>query len=424
MIIYYILVVLASLLFSAFFSGVEIAFVTSNKLKIELDKKKGLLSGKILSRFINNPSNFIASMLVGNNISLVLFGIFMPKLLEPYIFNALPAQYNGETSVFVVQTIIATLIILLFAEFLPKILFRINANKILIFFSSFILFFYILLYPFTHIIIKFSNFIFAKILKVNIRFQKQVFSPIDVDLYIEEFSQHPTNETDVKNEMQIFQNARDLPHIKLRECMVPRPEIIAIEESESIADLKEDFIQSGVSKILVYSDNIDNVIGYVHVYDMFKAPVSIKSVLRPILIVPESMTADKLLEVFTKQNRSIALVVDEFGGTSGLITIEDLVEEIFGEINDEYDVDELAEKKISETEFVFSARLEIDYLNEKYSLNLPKSDEYETLAGLIISHYESIPEKGSRIEIPSFVFIISEVSENRIEHVHLKIENK
>jgi len=414
-------VIVFSLIFSAFFSGTEIAFVTSNKLKIELDRKRGLLSGKVLSRFVNSPSSFVAAMLVGNNIALVFFGIFSVKILEPYISLFLPTAYYSATTVMIIQTIISTIVILFFAEFLPKVLFRINANKILNFFSVFTLIIYVLLYPITAITISLSNFFLSKFLKVNLKTEKQVFSPIDIDLYLEEFNKHSANYLDIKNEVQIFQNARDLPNIKIRECMIPRPEIIAVEKDEEIAILIDKFINDGTSKILVYDENIDNIVGYVHVYDMFKTPKDIKSVIRPIIIVPETMTADKLLEMFIKQNKSIAVVVDEFGGTSGMLTIEDLIEEIFGEINDEYDTDELIEKKISENEFIFSGRLEIDYINKKFNLNLPKSDEYETLAGLIISYYESIPEKESEINISPFLFKIMEVSDTRIEQVNLKI---
>ena len=416
-----VLIIVISLIFCAFFSGTEIAFVTSNKLKIELDRKRGLLSGKVLSRFVNSPSSFIAAMLVGNNVALVIFGIFAAKVLEPYIGLLLTPVYYSGTSVMIIQTIISTLVILFFAEFLPKVLFRINANKILNFFSIFTLAVYILLYPITSIAINISNFILSKFFKVNLKAQKQVFSPIDIDLYLEEFNKHSTHYSDIKNEVQIFQNARDLPNIKLRECMIPRPEITAVENDIEIATLIDKFINNGPSKILVYEETIDNIIGYVHVYDMFKAPKDIKSVVRPIIIVPESMTADKLLGMFIKQNKSIAVVVDEFGGTSGMLTIEDLVEEIFGEINDEYDTDELIEKKISDNEYTFSGRLEIDYINEKFNLNLPKSDAYETLAGLIISYYESIPEKDIEINVYPFLFKIIEVSDTKIEQVNLKI---
>ncbi len=416
-----ILIIIISIIFSAFFSGIEIAFVTANKLRIELERKRGLLSGKILSRFVNKPSNFIASVLVGNNIALVFYGIFMAQLLESFLFSFFSATYYSESSAFIFQTIISTLLILLLAEFLPKILFRINPNKILNFFSVLIMTVYLLLYPITIIIIKISNFIISQILRVNLTVQKQVFSPIDLEQYLEEFTNHAQSMNEIQNEVQIFQNARDLPNIKIRECMIPRPEIIAVESNDSINFLNTKFIENALSKILVYDEHIDNVIGYVHVYDMFKKPLAIKSILRPILIVPESMTADKLLEMFTKQNKSIAVVVDEFGGTSGMLTIEDLIEEIFGEIDDEYDIEELTEIKISENEYIFSARIEIDYINEKYNLNLPEADDYETLAGLIISYCESIPEKDSEIIVNPFVFKIMDVSDTRIEQVRLKI---
>jgi len=417
-----IIIVIISVIFSAFFSGVEIAFVTANKLRIELERKRGLLSGKILSIFVGKPSNFIASVLVGNNIALVFYGVFIVKLLEPFIISFLPDEYYSESSLFIIQTIISTVLILLLAEFLPKVLFRINPNSILNFFSVIVMTVYILLYPITIIVIKISDFILKKIFKVNIKSQKQVFSPIDLDLYLEEFTNHAQSVDEIKNEVQIFQNARDLPNIKIRECMIPRPEIVGVEANDDISILKTKFIENALSKILVYDEHIDNVIGYVHVYDMFKMPLTVKSILRPILIVPESMTADKLLEMFTKQNKSIAVVVDEFGGTSGMLTIEDLIEEIFGEIEDEYDVEELTEIQISENEFVFSGRIEIDYINKKYNLNLPEADDYETLAGLIISYCESIPEKDSEIVVSPFLFKIIDVSETRIEQVGLIIK--
>lgn len=420
----YWIIIVVTLLFSAFFSGIEIAFISSNKLKIELDRRRGVLSGKILTRFVQAPSAFIAMVLVGNNIALVIYGIFMAKTLEPALIYYFPSVQNSETVILIIQTTISTFIILLTAEFLPKIIFRNYANRILNFFSVLTFIVYIALYPATFIIIKISQFIVKTILRLDISVHKQVFSLIDIDHYIAEFTQHSAKDSLIKNEVQIFQNARDLPHIKLRECMIPRPEIIATEINDDVTLLRHKFIESGLSKILIYDDNIDNIVGYIHTYDIFRNPVSIKSVLRPILIVPESMTADKLLATFIKQNKSIAVVVDEFGGTSGILTIEDLVEEIFGEIEDEYDMDELTDKKISENEYLFSGRMEIDFINEKYNLNLPTGDDYETLAGLIISHYESIPEKGSRISIPPFEFTTIAVSKTKIEQVNLKINNE
>lgn len=416
-----ITVIVISLIFSAFFSGTEIAYITANKLRIELDRKRGLLSGKILSRLVKNPSGFVAGVLVGNTIALVIFGIFSASLIEPLVTAHFTFISNSVGAIMLVQIVISTFFILIFAEFLPKIIFRVNPNSKLNFFSVFILFMYIILYPITFLVMGISNFFLSRVLKIPVSNPRQVFSPIDIDTYLEDFTQHSQHDSDIQSEVQIFQNARDLRNMRIRECMVPRPEIIAVDDTDSTELLKNDFIQHSLSKILIYNDTIDNITGYVHVHDMFKKPASIKSVLRPILFVPETMMADTLLGMFIKQNRSIAVVVDEFGGTSGLITLEDLVEEIFGEINDEYDIEELTEKKVSEDEYIFSGRLEIDYINEKYNLNLPEGNEYETLAGLIIHNHESIPEKGSEIQIPPFSFIIAEVSETKIEQVILKI---
>ncbi|MDD3876985.1 MAG: hemolysin family protein [Bacteroidales bacterium] len=422
--IFTVTIIFIALIFSALFSGTEMAFVSAHKLRIELDKKKGLLSGKILARFLKRPSFFIASVLVGNNIALVIYGIYMSLLLNPVLVRVIPETYNNSTVLLISQTIISTLIILFLAEFLPKNLFRINPNSILNFFSVLIYIIYILLYPLTFIIIRISNFFIVYVFRFKLDDQRYVFSPSEIDMYLKEFSEQQNKEDDALiNEMQIFQNARELPNIKVRECMIPRPEIIAVDENTHVSDLKNEFVEQGLSKIVIYSGGIDNIIGYIHVFDMFKSPKKIKPIIRPILIVPESMTADILLKTFIDENKSIAVVVDEFGGTSGIITIEDVVEEIFGEINDEYDVQEFEEKKISDNEYVFSGRIEIDYINDKYKLDIPVSDEYETLAGFIINKYESIPQKNEQIYIDNFLFVISEVSETKIEQVVMKIIN-
>jgi len=418
-----VIVIIATLLLSAFFSGTEMAFVTANKLRVELDKKKGLLTGKILSIFYQKTSFFIASILVGNNIALVVYGIFMAALSEPFISRYLPVSHQNDISILFIQTIIATFVILFTAEFIPKNLFRLRPNNILSFFAVIILFFYILLYPITYIAIKASDIIIVHLLGIKSEDNKYVFSPVDVDNYLRDFAQHENINLNIKSDIQIFQNARDLPNIKIRECMVPRPEIIAIEKNDSINNLKHKFIDNGLSKILVFDSSIDNIIGYVHNFDMFSKPKSVKAILRPVIIVPESMTADVLLKTFIEDNKHIAVVVDEFGGTSGMVTIEDVVEEIFGEINDEYDDEEFVEHKASDKEFHFSGRIEIDFINEKYNLDLPVADEYETLAGLIIYHHKSIPNRGEEIKMPPFTFIISEVSDTKIEQVILKIDH-
>ncbi len=414
--------IITTLLLSAFFSGMEIAFISSNKLKIEVDKSKGMFSARILSDFTKTPSKFIGALLLGNNIALVIYGIAMAKLLEPVIINILPLHLSTEFVILIIQTIISTLIILLIAEFIPKALFRIYPNKILNFFAIPVKLFYLIFYPVIYVFIGFSEFVLKKLFRIKFTYEKYNFSPIDLDEYVKEFIPADDSESELNQEIQMFQNAIDFRNVKLRECMIPRTEIIALNENESIEILKQNFIDTGHSKILIYKESIDDIIGYTHSYDMFKNPTSIKSILKSVIIVPETMLANKVLSMMIQQHKSIAVVVDEFGGTSGMITMEDIIEEIFGEIEDEYDVEELIEKQTKNNEYIFSARLEIDYLNEKYKLNLPESDDYETLAGLMLLHYENIPKNGEQIIIGHFIFNILLASQTRIEQIHLKIK--
>ncbi len=416
-------IVFITLTFSAFFSGMEIAFVSSNRLKIEVDKSKGVLSARIMSNFNTIPSKFIGALLLGNNIALVVYGIAMAALLKPFINQSLPSTFNNETITLLLQTIIATLIVLFVAEFLPKVLFKLNSNKILNFFAIPIFVFFYIFYPIIYIYIGLSEFILKRFVK-KIDFSKEdlVFNTIDLDHYFREFSSDLTKHGEVQQEIQMFQNAIDFRNLKLRECMVPRTEIVALEENEDVAKLRDTFIASGHSKIPVFRESIDNIIGYTHSSDIFKQPKTIKAIARQIIVVPETMPANVVLSMFIKQNKSIAVVVDEFGGTSGIITMEDVIEEIFGEINDEFDVEDLTEKKISNNEYIFSARLEIDYLNEKYQLNLPVSESYETLAGFIINNCQSIPELNDTIQIKSYSFAIIEATKTRVEKVKLVIE--
>lgn len=414
--------IITTLLLSAFFSGMEIAFISSNKLKIEVDKSKGMFSARILSDFTKTPSKFIGALLLGNNIALVIYGIAMAKLLEPVIINILPLHLSTEFVILIIQTIISTLIILFIAEFIPKALFRIYPNKILNFFAIPVKLFYLIFYPVIYVFIGFSEFVLKKLFRIKFTYEKYNFSPIDLDEYVKEFIPADDSESELNQEIQMFQNAIDFRNVKLRECMIPRTEIIALNENESIEILKQNFIDTGHSKILIYKESIDDIIGYTHSYDMFKNPTSIKSILKSVIIVPETMLANKVLSMMIQQHKSIAVVVDEFGGTSGMITMEDIIEEIFGEIEDEYDVEELIEKQTKNNEYIFSARLEIDYLNEKYKLNLPESDDYETLAGLMLHHYENIPKNGEQIIIGHFIFNILLASQTRIEQIHLKIK--
>ncbi|HOW29984.1 MAG TPA: hemolysin family protein [Bacteroidales bacterium] len=415
------LVVGLMLLLSAFFSGVEIAFVTANKLKIELDKGKGLLSARIISGFARYPSRFIGAMLLGNNIALVVYGFSISAILLRFLETEFPGIVQSEGLLLLVQTIVSTLVILIVAEFLPKLLFRLNPNGWLNLLAVPLYLLYIVLYPLMFVFISISEFILNKIAGLKTGKEAYQFTAIDLDEYIRDFSPAAGTENDTEQEIQMIQNMMDFHTTKLRECMVPRNEIVAIEDTASINELRELFIESGHSKVLVYNETIDNITGYVHLYDLFCNPASLASVVKPVVIVPEAMTANKVLDLFIGKRRSVAVVVDEFGGTSGMVTTEDLIEEIFGEIDDEFDVEEMVEKKISDTQYLFSARLEIDYLNREYNLDLPKSDEYETLAGLIIHVHQSIPAINDQINIGRFSFKVTGASETRIEQVMLHI---
>ncbi len=416
-----IMIILITLLSSAFFSGMEIAFVSSNNLKIELDKSKGLLSGKILSRFNQHPSKFIGALLLGNNVALVIYGIAMADLLSPYIISILPQYLLSEITILIIQTIIATLIILFTAEFLPKVLFRQRPNAILNFFAIPALIFYYLFFPVIWLFTGISGWLLRLIFGIKSLEQAYVFTAIDLNDYIRNFGGETSKDDDVAQEIQMVQNALDFTNVKLRACMVPRPEISAVEAGESLDDLRKVFIETGFSKVLIYKESIDNIIGYIHSSDLFKNPRDIPSITRFVFYVPETMLANDVLSMFFKQHKSIAIVVDEFGGTAGIVTMEDIIEEIFGEIEDEYDEDEFTEKQVSDNEFILSGRLEIDFLNEKYDLGFPQSDDYVTVAGFIISTHESIPALREEISIGKFSFTILQASENRIEQVRLKI---
>lgn len=400
----------------------EIAFISANKLKVEVDKKGGGVSARILSGFIHKESNFISAMLVGNNIALVVYGISMAALLQPFFERILPAAINNHLGILLVQTIVSSTIILVFAEFLPKTLFRINPNRFLSVFALPVYLIYYLLFPLVLITIGFSEFILRFFFRMKLKNRKKVFDIVDIDNFLKEFSKSTEHASEESRELQIFRNAIDFPDIKVRECMIPRTEVVAAAIEDQPHEIRSIFSQTGLSKILIYRQSIDNIIGYVHAFDFFRMPKDLNQIIRPVLLVPETMHINKLLKNFIQQQKSIAVVVDEFGGTSGIITIEDVMEELFGEIDDEYDVDDLVEKRVSENEYLFSARLEIDYLNEHYGLNLPESDEYETLGGLILKHLERIPEKGQELQIPGFSLRITQVGKKRIELVQLKTQ--
>ncbi len=412
-----VVIILLSLVFSAFFSGMEIAFVSSNKLRLELDIKQGYMTSRVISIFTSRPGDYIATMLVGNNISLVIYGILMAILLEPLISH----YTNSESTILIIQTIISTLIILFTAEFLPKTIFRLSPNTALRAFAIPVLVFYILLYPLTKLTIAISGFILHNFMRVprNKKAHPNVFGKIDLDNLVNESNAEHDQQDEPEQEIKLFQNALDFSNVKLRDCMVPRTEIVAFDESVSMEELQSKFSETGLSKILIYRESTDNIIGYINSKELFKNPSDLQSMIMSLPIVPETMPANKLLQSFIKDHKSISVVVDEFGGTSGIVTMEDILEEIIGEIEDEHDTSELTEDKLNEQEYIFSARHEIDYLNEKYRLNIPELDDYETLAGLILFHYESIPKINDRIHIEGFVIRILDVSETRIELIHL-----
>jgi CBS domain containing-hemolysin-like protein len=394
----------------------EIAFISANNLKIELDKKQGKLSGRILSWFKERPSWFIGTMLVGNNIALVVYGVFMARLLEPQLI----ALFDNNLLVLLTQTIISSLIILVTAEFLPKSIFRINPNQILNYSSGLQIILAIILAIPTYLTVVVANALLKTFSKGDQTVRKAVaFGRVDLDDYVKEIADRAKEKGEVEPEVEILQNALDFSSVKVRECMIPRLDIVALEVEGSIDDLKKRFIDTGLSKILIYRESIDNIIGYTHSFELFKKPQRIKEMLLPVFIIPETMMANEALEIFIKKQQSIAVVVDEFGGTAGMLTIEDVVEEIFGEIQDEHDKEDWVEKQLNENEFLFSARVEVDYLNDKYKFELPISDEYETLGGLIISLYEDLPDEGERIEHQDFWFRIEKVSDRRIDMVKL-----
>lgn len=414
-------VILFALISVAFYSGIEIAYLSSNKFKIELDNKQGQISARIIAFFVKSPSKFIATVLVGLNVSLVIYGTYMAELLKPLIHHYLPATYSSEYWVLLIETFITTLFLLLAGEFLPKILFSINPNQTLSFFSVLVLVSYIILYPAVWVILKLTHFILRKVFKIDFTEDAPTFGRLDLDHYIADISSKVSSKSEHNKEIKMFQKALDFENLKIRQCMIPRTEIVAINVTESITSLKAKFVETGFAKILVYRDNPDNIIGFVHSYEMYKRPADIQSVVLPVSVFPEPLAAKDLLTHFTENHRSVALVVDEFGMTSGMVTVEDIIEEIFGEINDEHDIEELVEGKIGNNEYVFSGRLEIDYINNKYHLDIPEHEEYTTLAGFIFHNHENIPTPKEEIKIAPFVITVQIVLGNRIEQVKLRV---
>lgn len=413
-----ITIVIVTLLFSAFFSGIEIAFVSSNRLKLELDKSSDSFISKTIAIFSRNESNFIASMLIGNNIALVIFSISMTKLLDPFLNEVITSSFL----LLFTQTIISTIIILITAEFIPKAIFRINPNYMIKIFSLPLVIFYFVLSPIVFVMLSISRFVLKYIFRLEAQEVNQLFSKIDLDEYLESLTQNNNSNSGNNIEVEMLQNALELSNIKVRECMVPRTDMAAINIKSSVEQLLKLFIETKYTKIPVFKDNIDNIIGYVHSADLFKKPITIKSVMLPIPIVSESLTANEMLNTFIKKNKSIALVVDEFGGTSGLVTVEDVTEEIVGEIEDEHDIADIIDEKISDTEYLFSSRMEVDQINNKYNLELPESEEYETIAGLFLSLHEDIPIKGESIKYENKLLVIDSVDEKSIKLIRIMVK--
>lgn len=412
--------IISSIICSAFFSGVEIAFVSANRLKIELDKKQGLFSGRLLSYFVRREDKFITTILIGNNIALVTFGIFFAELVEPSIDKYIT---HNNVLILLIQSLISTMIIVTVAEFVPKTLFSIDPNFILRLMAVPIAIVYTILWLPMVITTFFSRLVLKMFVGNKKNEEKHKFDRVDLDNYVKQATEIAAPDQKIDHEIHIFKNALAFSKVRARDCMVPRPEIVAMDIDATVDELKNKFIETHLSKVLIYRETVDDIIGYVHSFEMYKKPSDIKSILRPISFVPETMPGNIVLQEFTRQHRSIAVVVDEFGGTAGIITIEDLLEEIIGEIDDEHDVEELVEIKVSDTEYVFSGRIEIDYINNKYQLNLPTGDDYETLAGYFLKIYQDFPENNVEVEAEGFLFTVLEAQDNKIEKIKININN-
>jgi len=415
------IIIFLSLILSAFFSAVEFSFFASNRLRIELDKKQGLIWSGVISVFTRNQGQFIATMLIGNNVAIVIFSMLSADVLE----NAFSSAISSELLVFIIQTVVTTFIILALADFLPKSLVRFNPNFFLKIFALPTVLFYYLFYP----ISKFTLWLAKILMRLFFGFRKQdakqdnkVFSRVDLDHFVNDFIETDDEKEEDNTSIRIFQNALDFSQVKARDCMVPRTEIIGLNSMASFEEVKQKFIETRLSKLLLYNETIDNIAGYVELKDMLKGVVEPISKMRKLPVVPESMTANKILKVLTEEKKSIALVVDEFGGTSGIVTTEDILEEIVGEIEDEHDTIDLVEKKISDKEYILSGRLEIDYLNEEYDFKLPESDEYNTLAGLILLINGNIPRPQESVRVGNNVFTVLKGSTTKIELLRLRTD--
>ncbi|HIZ25842.1 MAG TPA: hemolysin family protein [Candidatus Barnesiella merdipullorum] len=415
----WIVIIIIALLFSAFFSGMEIAFVSSNKVRAELDmKQKGLLS-KMLSLFYGNEEQFISTMLVGNNIALVIYGMGMAALLEPVI----ALVWDQEAFVVLMQTLLSTLLILFVGEFMPKTIFRIDPNATMRFFAPLVWLIYVILYP----ISRFTSMVSKGVMRLAgvkiAHHTNSLMSKIELDSFIQKSIEESDSKVPVEPEMKIFQNALDFSNVHLRDCMIPRTELVAVDIDEvTDEELLHTFVSTGISKVLVYRENIDNILGYIHSSEMFRQHDDWRKSIRPAVFAPESMLANKLMRNLMQQKKSLAIVVDEFGGTAGLVTLEDLVEEIFGDIEDEHDTQNLVARKVGEDEYEFSGRMEIGRINEEFGLDIPESDDYQTVAGYILHHYQTLPRLGETVEIKNYRFTILRRKATKIELVRMKIE--
>jgi putative hemolysin len=414
-------IIILCLILSAFFSGMEIAFISSNKIYLEIEKKQDNFASKILTKLIERPSKFIATMLIGNNIALVIYGFFMGELLMSWI-GSLAYHFSSLLNLFI-QTLVSTVIVLITAEFFPKVFFQIYANKLIKIFAIPAYVFYVIFYFISSFFIWVSDFVLKKFFRTDGDQVQLYFSKIELGNYITEQMSTVEDHDEVDSEIQMFQNALEFSGVKARDVMSPRTEIVAIDLFDSVAELKELFVETGYSKIVIYQNSLDDIVGYVHSFDLFKKPKNIKSIVISVEFVPETIYIKDVMNLLIKKRKSVAVVLDEYGGTSGIITIEDIVEELFGEIEDEHDSDEaLIEKDLGEDVYIFSARFDVEYLNQTYKLNIPESDSYGTLGGFVVDFTKEIPLKGEVIVIGNFHFVIEEATNKKIELVKMSIK--
>jgi putative hemolysin len=414
--IYLLIWIGVTLILIGFFAGYEIAFVSANRLSIELKKKQGKRSGIILANFVEHPARFIGTCLIGLNVCLVIYGLLFHELLKTTLWN--PLHFQNEYLKLGFDTLLSSLVVLIIGEFLPKAIFRAKNDTLLSFFAPVANFFHTLFSPLTNFFVNISQWILTYLFNVRVKDKNDAFTKVDLEHFFQQTKEQDEDSQELNTEL--FENALSLPLVKIRQCLVPRTEIEALDISSSIEKAKQMFVNTQLSKLIIFDDNIDSILGYIHQIDLFKKPDSIRAVLHPIMAVPESMSATDLISKFTKERKSIAWVVDEFGGTAGIVSMEDVLEEIFGEIQDEYEVEELVEKQLSEDEFILSGRMELDYLNEKYDMKFPAS-ESETLSGYIINEHQTIPKQKETIIIDNYRFDILNVSDTRIESVKMKI---